>query len=70
MNQEANEQKQNTNHFVKNPHLSSIEDDCLFHIGMHAGSNLKDKFGDVKVEYNIILWWINEQRKCNCNRNV
>ena len=34
---------------VKNPHLKSLENDRLFHIGLDANSDLKNTFGDVKV---------------------
>lgn len=47
------EEKSNVNQLlVKNPHLSKIEDDVLFHIGIHTNggrNNLKEQFGDVKV---------------------
>lgn len=37
--------------FVRNPHLKSLDDDVLFHIGIKAGDHqkLRNLFGDVKV---------------------
>ena len=37
--------------FVSNPHLKSLDDDMLFHIGIKAGDHqkLRNLFGDVKV---------------------
>ncbi|XP_031556753.1 uridine phosphorylase 1-like [Actinia tenebrosa] len=44
----SDEEEKQTIQFVKNPHLSSLEDDVLFHIGIKAKDGLKEPFGDVK----------------------
>ena len=43
--------KQNGN---KNPHIESMKEDVLYHIGLSTGSqDLKAMFGDIKV---IVVW--------------
>ena len=38
------------NGLLKNPHLKSLDNDMLFHIGLKvADENLKHLFGDIKV---------------------
>ena len=40
--------KQNGN---KNPHIESMKEDVLYHIGLSTGSqDLKSMFGDIKVQ--------------------
>ena len=36
----------------RNPYISSMKEDRLYHIGLVAGpQNMKEMFGDVKVDY-------------------
>lgn len=44
------DEEKKTSQFVKNPHLSSLEEDILFHIGIKSKNGLKERFGDVKVK--------------------
>ena len=41
--------------YVKNPNLSDMDIDKLFHIGLTTKDDLKATFGDVKVFKNLII---------------
>lgn len=38
-----------SSNYVKNPHLSGMTFDELFHLGLNTKDDLKGTFGDVKV---------------------
>ena len=41
----------------RNPYISSMKEDRLYHIGLVAGpQNMKEMFGDVKVRFS---WYLN-----------
>ena len=40
----------------RNPYISSMKEDRLYHIGLVAGpQNMKEMFGDVKVRFKMFL---------------
>ena len=40
----------------RNPYISSMKEDRLYHIGLVAGpQNMKEMFGDVKVRFKMYL---------------
>ena len=46
----------------KNPHIESMKEDVLYHIGLSTGSqDLKSMFGDIKVNCTLHRWilWCN-----------
>ena len=43
----------NASNYAKNPHLSQMAVDELFHLGLNTKDDLKYMFGDVKVSYYI-----------------
>ena len=41
----------------KNPHIESMKEDVLYHIGLSTGSqDLKSMFGDIKVNCTLHRW--------------
>lgn len=41
----------NSHEKMSNPHLDTLEEDILYHIGFNKKHDLKKMFGDVKVKY-------------------